>query len=79
MKIIRFKNSYATEGSKLIIETLTLSNIKDYSLNYIRQKLEISNCSIIAVNFYKKFGYNFKNNNHKPDDEGLIRLEKFKK
>lgn len=34
--------------------------------------------SITAVEFYKKMGYNFKNNNCDVDNEGLYRLEKRK-
>jgi GNAT superfamily N-acetyltransferase len=34
--------------------------------------------SITAVNFYKKFGYGFKNGREELDEEGHYRLEKFK-
>lgn len=44
---------------------------------YIRaRRIEVPS-SITAVNFYKKFGYLPKNNQTEPDEEGLIRLEKF--
>lgn len=34
--------------------------------------------SITACEFYRKFGYDFKNGNKQLDDEGHYRMEKFK-
>lgn len=34
--------------------------------------------SITALNFYRKFGYDFKNGVNEIDEEGLYRLEKFR-
>jgi hypothetical protein len=34
--------------------------------------------SITATPFYRKMGYDYKNGIDKPDDEGLLRLEKFR-
>ena len=55
-----------------IIETLEKD---DYFLRASR--IEIP-ASISGLPFYKKMGYNFKNENDQIDEEGLYRLEKFK-
>lgn len=41
------------------------------------RRIEIP-ASITACQFYRKFGYNYKNGISEPDDEQLIRLEKFR-
>lgn len=41
------------------------------------KRIEIP-ASKTAVPFYKKMGYDYKNNIAEPDDEGLFRLEKFR-
>ncbi|WP_323702990.1 GNAT family N-acetyltransferase [Mammaliicoccus sp. Dog046] len=57
---------------KLIIQTLE----NDY---YYRRanRIEIP-ASLTAVNFYKKYGYDYKNGITTQDDEGIVRMEKFK-
>ena len=48
-----------------------------------RRKTRVSRieipASITACQFYRKFGYDYKNGINKVDDEGLYRLEKFMK
>lgn len=41
------------------------------------KRIEIPS-SITGCEFYKKFGYNYKNGVNEVDDEGIIRLEKFR-
>ena len=155
MKIRRFEEKDAKKVSKLIVETLRKTNIKDYSANLIEnyvnnfqpenvlkraswthfyvaeEKGNIIGCgaiapywdkiyesslftifissehqgkgigrkiietlekdeyflrakrievpaSITAVQFYKKMGYSYKNGINKADDEGIVRMEKFR-
>ena len=42
------------------------------------KRIEIP-ASITAVPFYKKMGYSYKNGINKADDEGIVRMEKFRK
>lgn len=57
---------------RMIIRTLEQDEL------FIRaERVEIP-ASITAVDFYKKFGYGFKNNKKQLDEEGHFRLEKFK-
>ncbi|MFU1789389.1 GNAT family N-acetyltransferase [Mammaliicoccus sciuri] len=57
---------------KLIIETLE----NDYYFKRA-QRIEIP-ASVTAVEFYRKYGYDFKNGIKFQDDEGIYRMEKFK-
>lgn len=57
---------------RLIIETLEKD---EYFLR--AHRIEIP-ASITAVPFYKKMGYTYKDGNTIPDEEGLVRLEKFR-
>lgn len=41
------------------------------------KRIEIPS-SVTAVNFYKKMGYNYKNGISEPDEEQVVRLEKFR-
>jgi GNAT superfamily N-acetyltransferase len=41
------------------------------------KRIEIP-ASITGTPFYRKMGYDYKNGIDKPDDEGLLRLEKFR-
>ncbi|MFU1791084.1 hypothetical protein ACM3BL_07800 [Mammaliicoccus sciuri] len=41
------------------------------------QRIEIP-ASVTAVEFYRKYGYDFKNGIKFQDDEGIYRMEKFK-
>jgi len=41
------------------------------------KRIEIP-ASITAVAFYKKMGYNCKNRVNRADDEGIVRMEKFR-
>lgn len=41
------------------------------------KRIEIP-ASITGTPFYKKMGYDYKNGIHKPDSQGLLRLEKFR-
>ena len=59
-------------GRKLI-ETLEKD---EYFLR--AERIEIP-ASITAVGFYQKMGYNYKNGISVPDEEQLVRLEKFRK
>ena len=64
---------YQKKGvGKKIIETLEKD---EYFLR--AQRVEIP-ASITACEFYKRFGYAYKNNITTPDEEGCIRLEKWK-
>ena len=56
-----------------IIETLEKD---EYFLR--AKRIEIP-ASITAVQFYKKMGYSYKNGINKADDEGIVRMEKFRK
>ena len=56
-----------------IIETLEKD---EYFLR--AKRIEIP-ASITAVPFYKKMGYSDKNGINKADDEGIVRMEKFRK
>ncbi len=55
-----------------IIETLEAD---EYFLR--ARRVEIP-ASITACDFYRKFGFDYKNGVDQPDDEGLIRLEKYR-
>lgn len=55
-----------------IIETLEQD---EYFLR--AKRIEIPS-SVTAVNFYKKMGYNYKNGISEPDEEQVVRLEKFR-
>ena len=55
-----------------IIETLEAD---EYFLR--ARRVEIPS-SITACEFYRKFGYDYKNSVREPDEEGLLRLEKFR-
>ena len=57
---------------RTIIETLENDEF------YLRAKRVEIPASITACQFYRKFGYNFKNGIDKVDDEQLFRLEKFR-
>lgn len=57
---------------KLIIQTLE----SDFYFKRA-ERIEIP-ASITAVHFYRKYGYDYKDGIKEPDDEGLLRLEKFK-
>ena len=56
-----------------IIETLEKD---EYFLR--AKRIEIP-ASITAVQFYKKMGYSYKNGINKADNEGIVRMEKFRK
>ena len=56
-----------------IIETLEKD---EYFLR--AKRIEVP-ASITAVQFYKKMGYSYKNGINKADDEGIVRMEKFRK
>ncbi len=45
---------------------------------FLRSKRIEIPASITACQFYRKLGYDYKNGVTEPDDEGLIRLEKFR-
>ena len=45
---------------------------------FLRSKRIEIPASITAVEFYRKFGYDYKNGVTEPDDEQLVRLEKFR-
>ncbi len=45
---------------------------------FLRAKRTEIPASITAVPFYRKMGYEYKNGIAAPDDEGLLRLEKFR-
>lgn len=47
----------------------------EYFLRAVR--VEVS-ASITVCQFYRKFGYDYKNGMNKIDDEGFYRLEKFR-
>lgn len=55
-----------------IIETLEKD---EYFLR--AKRIEVP-ASITAVQFYKKMGYSYKNGINKADDEGIVRMEKFR-
>ena len=55
-----------------IIETLEQDEY------FLRAKRVEVPASITAVNFYRKFGYDYKNGVDRPDEEQIYRLEKFK-
>ena len=55
---------------RLIIETLEKD---EYALR--AKRIEIP-ASITGLEFYKRMGYDYKNNVTAPDEEGLYRLEK---
>lgn len=58
---------------RLIIETLEKDEL------FLRaERIEIP-ASITAVEFYRKFGYDFKNGRKKLDEEGHFRLEKHRR
>lgn len=56
-----------------IIETLEQDEL------FLRSKRAEIPASLTAVNFYRKFGYAFKNGITTPDEEKLYRLEKHRK
>ena len=56
-----------------IIETLEKDGY------FLRAKRIEIPASITAVPFYKKMGYSYKNGINKADDEGIVRMEKFRK
>jgi len=58
---------------KLITETLE----NDYYYKRA-QRIEVP-ASVTAVEFYRKYGYDFKNGIKFQDDEGIYRMEKFNK
>lgn len=55
-----------------IVETLEKD---EYFLR--AKRIEIP-ASVTAVQFYKKMGYDYKNGVAEPDEEGLVRMEKFR-
>ena len=55
-----------------IIETLEKDKY------FLRAKRIEVPASITAVPFYKKMGYSYKNGVNKADDEGIVRMEKFR-
>ena len=55
-----------------IIETLEQDEY------FLRAKRVEVPASITAVNFYRKFGYDYKNGVDRPDEEQIYRLEKFR-
>lgn len=55
-----------------IIETLEQDEY------FLRAKRVEIPASITAVNFYRKFGYDYKNGVDRPDEEQIYRLEKFR-
>ncbi len=57
---------------RLIIQTLEQDEF------FIRAKRVEIPASITATPFYRKMGYEYKNGITEPDDEGLLRLEKFR-
>ena len=57
---------------RLIVETLEKD---EYALR--SKRIEIP-ASITGLGFYRKLGYDFKNNVTVPDEEGLYRLEKYR-
>ena len=57
---------------RLIIETLEKDEF------FLRAKRVEIPASITATPFYLKMGYNYKNGITLPDEEGLLRLEKFR-
>ncbi|MCE4956428.1 GNAT family N-acetyltransferase [Macrococcoides caseolyticum] len=57
---------------RLIIETLEQDEF------YMRARRVEVPASITAVNFYKKFGYEVKPGVTGPDEEGIIRMEKYR-
>ena len=58
---------------RLIIKTLEADDLFTRA-----DRIEIP-ASITAVEFYRKFGYDFKNGVKELDDEGHYRLEKFRR
>ena len=58
---------------RLIIKTLEADDLFTRA-----DRIEIP-ASITAVEFYRKFGYNYKNGVKELDDEGHYRLEKFRR
>ena len=56
-----------------IIETLEKDKY------FLRAKRIEVPASVTAVPFYKKMGYSYKNGVNKADDEGIVRMEKFRK
>ena len=64
---------YQGQGvGRKIIETLEAD---EYFL--CAKRVEIP-ASITACGFYRKFGYDYKDGRSEPDEEGLIRLEKYR-
>ena len=64
---------YQSKGiGKRIIESLEQDEY------YLRAKRVEVPASITAVNFYRKFGYDYKNGVDQPDEEQIYRLEKFR-
>lgn len=57
---------------RLIVETLEKD---EYALR--AKRIEIP-ASITGLEFYKRMGYDYKNNVTSPDEEGLYRLEKYR-
>ena len=57
---------------RLIIETLEKDEF------FLRAKRVEIPASITATPFYLKMGYNYKNGITLPDEEGLLRLEKYR-
>lgn len=57
----------------------TIINTLEQDAFFVRaERIEIP-ASITGTEFYRKFGYDFKNGRKELDDEGHYRLEKFKK
>ena len=64
---------YQRKGiGRKIIETLEKD---EYFLR--AKRIEVP-ASITAVPFYKKMGYSYKNGVNKADNEGIVRMEKFR-
>jgi hypothetical protein len=67
--------SYVTFQSSLRREINQTLEKDEYFLK--AKRIEIP-ASITGTPFYRKMGYDYKNGIDKPDDEGLLRLEKFR-
>ena len=57
---------------------LSRLNIKERDEYFLRAKRIEIPASITAVQFYKKMEYSYKNGINKADDEGIVRMEKFR-
>ncbi len=58
------------------IGTAIVKALEDDEFSRRARRIEIPS-SKTAVNFYRKMGYAPKDGNEEPDDEGLVRLEKY--